>query len=153
MSAVLGSVKRFIIWMMFPVVRMYWRIAKPKTYGVKVVIEKSGKILLVRHSYQPHFWSFPGGSKKQNESAIGAAVRELSEELKMTPSNLLEVGVITSSGEGKQDTITVFSASAVGDPTIDNVELIEARWFSPSNLPNLGPTARRIYSCYNSREQ
>ena len=152
MRSVLGPVKRFVIFALFPVVRMYWRVAKPKTSGVKVVLRKGDEILLIRHSYQPHFWSFPGGSIKKGELPYDAAVRELYEELQIAPINLREVGVVESTSEGKHDTITVFSARTEDTPVIDEVELVEMRWFSFAQLPNLGPTARRILSCYNSQE-
>lgn len=152
MSTLLGSLKRLAIFALFPIVRIYWRIAKPKTFGVKVVLEKGGKILLIRHSYQPHFWSFPGGSIKKNEKPHDAALRELFEELQITPTDLRQVGIIESTSEGKHDTITIFSGRTEGSPIIDEIELVEMRWFSLSNLPNLGPTAQRILSCYNSQE-
>jgi len=153
MKTLCGSLKRLAIFALFPVARLYWRVAKPKTFGVKVVIRNADKILLIRHSYQPHFWSFPGGSIKTSERPYDAAVRELREELQIALLDLREVGRVESTSEGKHDTITVFSARTEDSPMVDEVELIEMRWFSHTNLPNLGPTVRKILSCYNSQEQ
>ena len=64
----------------YTVYRLLWRITRPITLGVRLMMVKEGKILLVKHSYQPH-WYMPGGAVKQGELAQDAAAREAREEV------------------------------------------------------------------------
>ena len=52
---------------------------RPETYGVKVVVKYSGKILLVRHSYgRKDIWHLPGGGYNPvRENPLHTAVREI----------------------------------------------------------------------------
>jgi 8-oxo-dGTP diphosphatase len=49
--------------------------------GVKGVIIRDGKILLLRGSSRPDFWDVPGGRIDEDETIEEALLRELSEEL------------------------------------------------------------------------
>lgn len=44
-----------------PILKIYWFIFRPKTYGVKVILRCGGKFLLIRNSYGKKHWTFPGG--------------------------------------------------------------------------------------------
>ncbi len=44
--------------------RCYWRIFRPITLGVKLLLVKDGTIWLVKHSYQ-HGWFLPGGFSRK----------------------------------------------------------------------------------------
>jgi ADP-ribose pyrophosphatase YjhB (NUDIX family) len=46
------------------------------------IVERDGKILLVRDKHK-HRYSLPGGAAKKGEPAIAAAIRELYEECRM----------------------------------------------------------------------
>lgn len=62
------------------VFQSYWRIRRPATLGVRgVVVDSSGKVLLLRHTYTPG-WHFPGGGVEQGETCAYALARELEEE-------------------------------------------------------------------------
>src|SRR6476620_9234358 len=65
----------------YAVLSVYRSVAKPALRGVKCVLVDSDRILLVRHTYGPHEWDFPGGGLKRNESPLSAARREMREEL------------------------------------------------------------------------
>ena len=63
---------------------LIWRIralVRPRvTLGAQcLVIDRAGRILLVRHTYAPQ-WHFPGGGVDPHESAREAAIREVGEE-------------------------------------------------------------------------
>ena len=61
--------------------RIYWRIAKPVTFGVRAVVQaQDGRVLLVKHTYDK-YWYLPGGAVKRGEAAEAALTRELREEL------------------------------------------------------------------------
>lgn len=75
------KVIKFLTPILLPIVRLYWRIFKPKTFGVKVIVENNDKFLLIRNSYGRKRWTFPGGKIENNEEPKDAAFREVKEEV------------------------------------------------------------------------
>lgn len=126
----------------------YWRIFKPRTYGVKILaVNADGHVLLVRHSYHHrHSWLLPGGGIKRGEAPEQAAMRELSEETGCRVQSIRLLGVYENRGEGARNQITAFVAEVEGAATADNIEIDEAKFFPPDALPDgAGPaTGRRI---------
>ena len=62
--------------------RFYWFFRRPQTKGVKVLIFNSNKkILMVRLTYYPNTWTFPGGGVNKKENTKDAALRECKEEV------------------------------------------------------------------------
>lgn len=130
------KIKQHIFNILMPVVRLYWRIFKPQTFGVKVLIKhptKNNEVLLVLHSYgNKTLWNIPGGGyNPKKESAIEAAEREVKEELGVDIFDLVQVGEYKTSGEGKQDTVAMFVG--VIDSSNDlkpNAEVAEIIWQS-----------------------
>jgi ADP-ribose pyrophosphatase YjhB (NUDIX family) len=57
-----------------------YRILKGKTVGVRALIVKGEKTLLVKHSYRP-LWYMPGGGVDFKETGLQAVKRELQEEV------------------------------------------------------------------------
>lgn len=119
-----------------PIRRLYWFVFRPRTYGVKCVVEYNGKLLLIRNSYGVHGWTFPGGGVKRNESSEQAAIREVKEEVGLDISNPLKIGEYQSNYEHKRDTVYCFLAK-VSKPnvTIDANEIAQAQWFLPNEIP------------------
>ena len=63
------------------VMRLYWRVARPRTFGVRAVLrDPQGRIALVRHHYVAG-WYLPGGGVDKRESVEEAIRRELREEV------------------------------------------------------------------------
>lgn len=61
------------------VVRKCQSLIGMSTLGARaIVINDDNKILLVKHTYQPH-WYIPGGGVKKGESTKSAILRELNE--------------------------------------------------------------------------
>lgn len=119
---------------LFPALVAYYKAFRPSTFGVKVVIEdeRSGDILVVRHSYGDRgVWHIPGGGYwPRRETPEQAARREVREELG------LEIGALTHLGEyrtdklGNRDTAQIFSA-VVRDASIStSAEIDEYIWAS-----------------------
>lgn len=59
--------------------RAKWRLLRPITTGVRVMVLNGDQVLLIRHTYQ-RGWFMPGGGLKRNETLEEAARRELREE-------------------------------------------------------------------------
>ncbi len=134
--------------------RVYWRIAKPTTYGVKALIihpVDSRRVLLVRHSYgDQSLWSLPGGGyKPTRETPEQAAKRECMEELGVQSGScapLLEEHVTTI--EGKQGYQKVVRVHAVSDDLVPNGEISEARWVAVDlmDLPDNPAVSKWVHS-------
>jgi len=130
--------------------RIVWRITKPRTIGVRaILLDRGGRIALVRHTYMDQ-WYLPGGGVKKGESIDAALFRELAEEVGLIGATIERVlGVYHSRREGKDDHIVIFVAQAGSSTELrrtDLAEIEEAGWFAPDALPaSLSPaTARRI---------
>ena len=136
----------------FPLVKLYWFIFRPETRGVKCIIENDNKILLVRNNYGRKRWTFPGGRINKNELPEKAIKREVKEEIGLNVSGIKLLDSFISTAEHKKDKIYVFLAkSNKKDFKIDNIEILEANWFSVDNTPELiGPIALKIVDIYKN---
>ena len=139
---------------LYPLARLYWFIFRPKTEGVKVILEHSNEVLLVRHSYvkNSHTWTFPGGRREKGESLEETARREMNEELGILIPNFQLIGLFVSDREYKIDTISIFH-SILSDRRIfvDKYEIAEAKWFSKEEMPQLVPVALRCWQLYKNK--
>lgn len=132
--------------------RLYWRVRKPRTLGVRaIVVDRSERIALVRHTYTDQ-WYLPGGGVKKAESFEAALLRELREEVALTDAKIERVlGVYHSRREAKDDHIVIFVVRVDSDQAArlreaDPLEIEEAGWFLLDDLPKgVSPaTGRRI---------
>jgi 8-oxo-dGTP pyrophosphatase MutT (NUDIX family) len=114
----------------------YRSVAKPALHGVKCVLVDSDRILLVRHTYGPHEWDFPGGGLKRNESPLSAARREIREELGVDIDDWVMIGDVLSRFQRTNSTMHCFRAE-LHQPqlTLDRGEILTAQWFAPDALP------------------
>lgn len=112
--------------------RLYWRIARPQTRGVKCVVRHGDAVLFVRHSYgDRRQWELPGGGIKRGEDPRHTAAREASEELGLDLADWRALGTVDAYGYGKRTTVICFEADAPGRAlTVDAGEIEEARWFT-----------------------
>lgn len=117
----------------YQMMRVYWRVRRPRTRGALVAIWCGEELLLVRNSYV-RYYSLPGGYVQRGESGREAALRELEEEVSLTATaDQLELVVSeVNEWEGKQDGVEIFSldVSERPDVAIDHREVVEASWFS-----------------------
>jgi ADP-ribose pyrophosphatase YjhB (NUDIX family) len=111
-----------------------WRLTRPITVGVRLLVLNGDDVLLIRHTYQPG-WFMPGGGLKRNETLEEAARRELREETGLGAATMELAGLFTNVAEGKTDHVVVFRAVASGSPASDSPEIAECRWFPRSALP------------------
>lgn len=124
--------------------RLWWRVRKPATFGVKALLlhpDRSGRFLVVRHSYSDSSrWGLPGGGyKPAGETPEQAISREVAEELSLSlPAQAFTVlDTVTTTLEGKRDTLTILRAVASDEEVSLSPELAEARWID--DVRQLGP--------------
>ncbi|MFC4257118.1 NUDIX domain-containing protein [Altererythrobacter xixiisoli] len=115
--------------------------------GVSLIAhDGAGRILLVRHSYGPEQWCFPGGGVDRGETPDQAARRELAEELHGTATSLTLLATLQETLAGAPHTAHIYALTLAEGWRIDGRELVEARFFDPDDLPQRlsSPTRRRI---------
>lgn len=135
--------------------RLYWRIRKPKTFGVRaLVVGADERLLLVKHTYA-RYWYLPGGGRKESEPPETALARELREELGIRDVRVeRHLATYFSEFEGKRDTIDVFVARADSIEKLQRLEIAAAQWFAMDTLPaDISPaTLRRIQEFRGERQ-
>ena len=129
----------------YPAVRLWWRVWRPPHQGALACLDVDGRVLLVRQSYRPG-WTLPGGSVRPGEPPEAAARREVLEETGLALPALSPAVVLHGTWDGRRDEVHVFDVSLDYLPPLrlDNREVVEARLFTPGDLPGLrlsGPAA------------
>lgn len=124
------------------VLRWYWKIFKPQTFGVRALLKNSqnpDQVLLIRHTYGNRtLWNIPGGGyNPQRESAEMAILREVQEEIGVIPSEMSQVGEYKTNAEGKEDTIKLFVgvinevkfelSDEIAESVWQNIEVVKKR--------------------------
>jgi 8-oxo-dGTP pyrophosphatase MutT (NUDIX family) len=126
--------------------RLVWRVLRPRTRGVKVMLfNDAGELLLIRNAYgRSDLYLLPGGGVRPFEQPPAAAVREVREELGVAITALEWRSEHDSVAEGKRDRISLFTARVAGVPRPDRFEVTEARFVAPGDLPaDTSPATRR----------
>ena len=136
-------------------VRHVWRrLRRTRLVGCAVIITNlSGDVLLLRHSYGPEVWSLPGGGVDPGEDPEDAIRREVSEELGLTLDRVEALGVLEEVVAQSPHTGHLFASVCEIRPTIDQREVIEARFFPSHSLPEpLGRVTRSRIDVWRLRE-
>jgi ADP-ribose pyrophosphatase YjhB (NUDIX family) len=104
---------------------------------VDVVIEVSGRIVLIRRKNPPFGWALPGGFVDAGEKAEDAAVREAKEETGLDVTLTALLGVYSDPArDPRHHTLSaVYVATAEGVPAGGD-DAAEARLFSGDDLPS-----------------
>lgn len=124
----------------YPVWRLYLRVAGRRTQGAQVALWHDGKILLVRNSYRDTY-TFPGGYQRHGEPTAVTAGRELREEtgIRVTASELgfSFASTYTCGRLEGHDDIYEHHAERLPQLAIDHREVVEARFFAPASALQL----------------
>ncbi|MFL6469162.1 MAG: NUDIX hydrolase [Pyrinomonadaceae bacterium] len=135
-------------------IRRIWRLISPDTRALlvrstqssftvsaaAVVSNEKGEVLLLNHVLRPYSgWGFPGGFIDKGEQAEDAIRREVREETGIELTQLKLYSIRTTGVHIE----VLFSAMADGEPSVKSAEIMEVRWFNPSELPDDLATAQR----------
>jgi len=142
-------VKQLFYKVAYPILLGLWFIFRPHTYGAKVIIERDGKVLLVKHSYGSRAWCFPGGGKKRGETLLETAIRETKEEVGLTLTTIEFIGSFVSQNEYKHDHVHVFlSHVPMGDVSIDGEEIVDFEWATHDTQKTWTPHGEQIWQMF-----
>ena len=115
----------------------------PVAYGACALIERDGKVLLVRHSYMPG-WLLPGGGVRRGEPAEHAIMRELKEEIGLVRSAPPELFWIYSRRTGwVTNVIVLYRLHDIEFTFRPNLEVREVLWADPASPPPQTPNSVR----------
>jgi 8-oxo-dGTP pyrophosphatase MutT (NUDIX family) len=122
-------------------------LASPVSFGVcALVLDRDGRILLVRHTYQPG-WMLPGGAARPAEPPSLAIMRELREEVGLTRAREPEFfSLYTRRAGWATNIIALYRVADAEIAFRPNIEVAETVFASPDGLPEgtTAPTVRRI---------
>ena len=122
---------------------VYWRFARGLTVGVRgLVLDREGRVLLVRHSYTEG-WHLPGGGVEPGETLRDALARELAEEGHIELTGPAELhGIYFQDRYSNRDHVAVFVVREFRQSSepVANREIVECGFFPIAVLPE-GTTA------------
>jgi len=137
--------------------RLFLRLAEALFLSVKsllawqvlganaLVLDESGRVLLVRHRYQGG-WRFPGGGVDPGETPLACLRRELAEELGLEGGCYVLAGIYTRRLLWLGHTVVLYRIQGMTGTLAPNWEISRTLWVDPANPPADLPasTARRL---------
>lgn len=120
------------------VLHLYWRFSRSATLGARaIVIDGTGRIFLVKHSYVEG-WHLPGGGVETGETLLEALARELAEEgnIRLGASPQL-FGIYFNRRISRRDHVALYVVRDFrqdGSPR-PNHEIVAHGFFPPDALP------------------
>ena len=143
---------RLLAKLLYTINKIRWRITKPLTLGVRLLLIKDLTVLLVKHTYT-NYWFLVGGAVEKNETLEQAVRREAQEEIGAQLKDLTLFGVYSNFIESKSDHIILFSCNDFTVTGTTNHEIAKFRFFDLDKLPeDISPATRRRIQEYLSHE-
>ena len=126
---------------------LLWRVLRPRRLAAMAIVRnREGHVLLVENSYCSG-WRLPGGGVEAHETAAEALIRELQEEVNLTPHAPRLHGICLQNLFGASIQLLVYVVEGFdGKPKADGVEILRILWADPAALPDKteAGAARRI---------
>jgi 8-oxo-dGTP pyrophosphatase MutT (NUDIX family) len=113
------------------------RLADGKTVGVRaIVVNRDGKVLLLRHTYRDG-WHLPGGGVDRGESPEAAIIREVREEANIFVEGRPKLfAVYLSEHQGVDDYPLLYIVDSFrSEAPKANAEIAEVGWFHFDETP------------------
>lgn len=125
---------------------LWFLISRPMTLGVRIVVMKDEReVLLVRHTYVEG-WHLPGGGVENAETAEETAKKELFQETCFRVTGTMDlVSVHANRKASKRDHVLVYYCREweITRPFTPNREIAEIGFFPVDNLPEDTTTGTR----------
>ncbi|AMP89745.1 NUDIX domain-containing protein [Legionella pneumophila] len=123
------------------------------TLGARaIVINTEEQVLLVKHTYQPH-WYLPGGGVKKGESPKAAVIRELQEEVGIITAeqDVILFGIYHHKYLGVNDYPVIYIVKKYTSHVAYSREIEQMKWFRLDTLPEMVSqgTKRRLVEYIN----
>lgn len=124
------------------------------TLGARaIILNQNNQVLLVKHTYQPH-WYIPGGGVKRGESIETALLRELKEEVGLTAIESLTLfGIYHHLYLNVNDYPVVYVIKKFSISETSSLEIEKTGWFDYDNLPEMTSpgTLRRLNEYFKNQ--
>lgn len=118
-----------------------------------IILNPNNQVLLVRHTYQPH-WYLPGGGVKRGESAKAALLRELKEEVGLTAlEEPILFGIYFNFYRKVNDYPIVYVIKNFTLTEVSSPEIEATQWFDYHSLPEMTSpgTMRRLREYFTNQ--
>lgn len=129
------------------IIRKYYSLLGICTLGSRaIVLNDKNQVLLVKHTYQSH-WYIPGGGVQKKESAKNAILRELKEEVGITVIGDPQLfGIYHNTYLGVSDYPIIYVVKNYSQQQASSPEIEKMNWFNYDNLPEMTSpgTKRRL---------
>jgi 8-oxo-dGTP pyrophosphatase MutT (NUDIX family) len=114
--------------------------------GVRVILIRNGRVVLLRHWLSKNVWTLPGGGINKGETPSEAGKREVWEETGYTVNSFDgQLGIYRGRMGDKDSAIVLYTEDFEGGMKwLPNLEVMERGLFDLDNLPpDLSPANRR----------
>lgn len=133
---------------------MIFSLLAKKTVGVRMLLLNEEKVLLVKHTYRPGWYTI-GGGVESGETPRQAMERELLEEVGAKLKGPLELfSVYYSRNEKRDDYIIFYIGHGATQEIVHSPEIAEQQWFPLNALPkDISPATQKRISEYLNQVQ